>query len=347
MNPLVESLLSWYQENKRDLPWRRDRDPYHIWVSEIMLQQTRVDTVIPYYLRFLEALPDIASLANAPEEKLLKLWEGLGYYSRVRNMQKAARQIIEHFNGQFPQERDELLSLSGIGPYASGSIGSIAFGRPYPAVDGNVLRVLARLLNDDTDIATTKARKKAEQIVVTWMPKDQCGDFTQAMMELGACICLPNGEPKCEACPVRSFCEAYNTNRVMDLPVKSNAKPRKIEEKTMLVVQCGNQFALRKRPSKGLLAGMWELIWLSGHYSADDLLARFHHDLTEPPKSLGNARHIFSHIEWHMSGYVLTVYSNELFPDAEWFTAEEIKNRLSVPTAFSAYIDYIISKQEG
>lgn len=337
MKTIVEPLLEWYGKNKRDLPWRKDQDPYHVWVSEIMLQQTRVDTVIPYYHRFLAALPNVRALADAPEEQLLKLWEGLGYYSRVRNMQKAAKRIVTQYNGRFPETREELLSLEGIGPYASGAIGSIAFNKPYPAVDGNVLRVFARLYNDDTDIALPSARRKAEEIITAQMPRDRCGAYTQALMELGACICLPNGAPLCEQCPLQTACQAYALNRTQVLPVKSSAKPRKIEQKTIFVVRCGLNFALRKRPSRGLLAGLWELPWIEGKHSAEEIVACYAHILTQPPQPLGEAKHIFSHIEWHMNGFLLDIYKQAEWPNVEWFTAETIRNKLSVPTAFSAY----------
>ena len=342
MKNIVMPLLKWYEENKRDLPWRQDRDPYHVWVSEIMLQQTRVDTVIPYYQRFLTALPDVQALAEADEDLLLKLWQGLGYYSRVRNMQKAARMIVEQYGGNFPQDREQLLKLPGIGPYASGSIGSIAFERPYPAVDGNVLRVFARLQNDRTDIASTTARKNTETLVAALMPEGRCGDFTQALMELGACVCLPNGEPRCENCPVQTYCKAYAAGTANELPVKSSAKPRRVEEKTILLVRCGDRYALRRRPKKGLLANLWELPWLEGRQNADDLLSRYGDSLTLPPEPLGEARHIFSHIEWHMTGYLLQVASEQTFPGAEWFTAAEVQDSLSVPTAFAAYARHII-----
>lgn len=343
MNEWIERLLNWYRDNKRELPWRADRNPYHVWVSEIMLQQTRVDTVIPYYRRFLEALPDIHALAQAPEEQLLKLWEGLGYYSRVRNMQKAARQIESEFNGQFPSDREALLSLAGIGPYVSGAVGSIAFNLPYPAVDGNVLRVWARLTADPSDIALPATRKKAELQVGEWMPAGRCGEFTQAMMELGACVCMPNGEPHCENCPVQEFCLANRTGQTRVLPIKSSAKARKIEDRTILIIQCGTRYALRRRPTKGLLAGLWEFPSLEGQWTTDQIKDRFRAELTEPPEPLGSAKHIFSHIEWHMIGFHLYVYDPTTIPDVQWFTVPEIREQLSVPTAFSAYYEKIIS----
>lgn len=347
MDYIIEPLLSWYQQNKRDLPWRKDRDPYHIWVSEIMLQQTRVDTVIPYYLRFLSALPTVEALANAPEDQLLKLWQGLGYYSRVRNMKKAAQMIITEYGGNFPRERKELLKLPGIGPYASGSIGSIAFERPYPAVDGNVLRVFARLRNDDTDIASAAAKRNTEALVTSIMPKGRCGDFTQALMELGACVCLPNGEPRCSHCPVQAHCMAYRAGTMCDLPVKTGGKPRRIEEKTVLVMRCGDRYALRRRPDTGLLANLWELPWINGKENTDGLIEKYRDILTMPPEPLGEAKHIFSHIEWHMTGYLLQVYDEEAFPGVQWFSPEMIRDTLSVPTAFSAYTPYIFRGMKG
>lgn len=340
----INALLNWYESAKRTLPWRADRDPYHVWVSEIMLQQTRVETVIPYYQRFLAAFPDVRALAEAPDEQLLKLWEGLGYYSRVRNMKKAAQQIESEFGGQFPQDRARLQKLAGIGPYVSGAIASIAFEQPAPAVDGNVLRVVARWTADPDDIAQPAMRRKTEAFVAAHMPAGRCGMFTQALMELGACVCVPNGAPHCTECPLQPDCAAFATGRTRTLPVKSRAKPRKIEERTVLLFQSGEKFALRCRPAKGLLAGLWELPSLDGHWTTEQLAQRYGRILTEPPEPMGHAKHIFTHIEWRMTGFRLTVYDPSALPDAAWFTADEIRTQLSVPTAFAPYMAQIRPK---
>ena len=337
----VTALLKWYEQNRRALPWRIDHEPYHVWVSEIMLQQTRVETVIPYYLRFLQVLPDVHALANAPDAQLLKLWEGLGYYSRVRNMKKAAQQIESEFGGHFPSDRDRLQKLSGIGPYVSGAIASIAFGQPAPAVDGNVLRVVARWTADPSDIAQPAMRRKTEAFVAERMPTGRCGMFTQALMELGACVCMPNGAPHCDVCPIRPDCAAFHTDQTRTLPVKSRAKPRTVEARTVLLFQSGEKYGLRRRPSKGLLAGLWELPSLDGHWHTEQLAERYGDCLTEPPEPIGRAKHIFTHIEWHMIGYRMVVFDPSAVPDVTWFTADEIREKLSVPTAFAPYMAQI------
>ena len=257
---IIDPLLEWYQLNKRDLPWRRTKDPYSIWVSEIMLQQTRVEAVKPYYERFLQTLPTVKDLAEADEETLLKLWEGLGYYSRVRNMQKAAIQIMEEHEGLFPAEYGKLLKLKGIGPYTGGAVGSIAFGLPVPAVDGNVLRVMSRIIADAADISLQPTKKVWEERISEIIPANSPGDFNQALMELGATICLPNGSPKCEICPVRKYCEAYRRDATQLYPVKAEKKARTMEYlNVFFCVDENKKIAISKRPKKGLLSGLWEL----------------------------------------------------------------------------------------
>ena len=253
---IVQPLVDWYRENKRDLPWRHNPDAYRVWISEIMLQQTRVEAVKGYYDRFLKALPTVKDLAEAEEDKLLKLWEGLGYYNRVRNMQKAAQQIMVDHEGIFPDTYEEILQLKGIGNYTAGAISAFAYGIPKPAVDGNVLRVISRITGSYEDIMKQSVRKKIENTLEQVIPSDAASDFNQGLIELGAIVCVPNGEPKCELCPVKEYCIACTENLTAEIPVKKKAKARKIEERTILIFKDGKQIAIRKRPAKGLLAGL-------------------------------------------------------------------------------------------
>ena len=340
---MPEPLIRWYQENKRSLPWRDIQDPYRIWVSEIMLQQTRVEAVKPYYERFLKELPDVKALAEAEEDKLLKLWEGLGYYNRVRNMQKAAQEIMVEHGGEFPCTFEDIRRLTGIGNYTAGAIGSFAFGIPKPAVDGNVLRVVSRVTENYDDIMKQSVRTSMEQALENVMPKDQAGDFNQGLIELGAIVCVPNGAPKCEECPLTGFCRAYQKGVQEKLPVKSKAKSRRIEKKTILVLKDGDTVAIRKRGKKGLLAGLYEFPNLEGHLSEDEVIAYCKEIGLSPLriKKLAPAKHIFSHIEWEMIGYHIRVDELEksctekmLF--VQW---EELKEEYAMPSAFEAYVE--------
>ena len=306
---LVQPLLIWYRQNARDLPWRREITPYRVWISEIMLQQTRVEAVKPYFERFMREIPDVRSLAEVPEEKLLKLWEGLGYYSRARNLQKAARQICDIYGGELPQDAGQLQKLSGIGAYTAGAISSIAFGRPAPAVDGNVLRVWARLCADERDILQPAVQKAAREDVAAIIPADAAGEFTQALIELGATVCVPAGDAKCEACPLQAFCAALEQGKTDELPVRSKAKPRKVIPMTVLVVWDGGKVVLRKRPDSGLLAGMYEFYQIEGEMDAKAAAqhaAKLGFEVLEVGEKM-TAKHIFTHLEWHMTGYVVRV----------------------------------------
>lgn len=305
------SLLSWYDKHARVLPWRDNPSPYRVWISEIMLQQTRVDTVKPYFERFLTELPTVKDLAEVTDDKLMKLWEGLGYYSRARNLKKAAIQIVEEYDGELPANIEELMKLSGIGPYTSGAIGSIAFGLRGTAVDGNVYRVIARLTANQNDLSERSAKKEIEELVLELLPADRVGDFNQAMMELGATVCLPNGAPKCEECPVRELCEARKLGIEMTLPVKVKKKARRVEEKTIFVIEYNDRIAIRQRPMEGLLNGLWEFPNLDGLFDEEeyeDIMKNWGIRFSKII-SLGKAKHIFSHIEWQMVGY---------FVKAEW-----------------------------
>lgn len=349
LQELTEPLLAWYEENKRELPWRSVPTPYRVWVSEIMLQQTRVEAVKPFFERFLSRLPDVADLAECPEDELLKLWEGLGYYNRVRNMQKAARQVMELHGGVLPADYEALLKLQGIGSYTAGAIASIAYGIPVPAVDGNVLRILTRVGADDTDIMKPAFRKQVETQLRTYMESDEfdsdhSGAYNQALMELGATVCVPNGAPHCEKCPWQEVCQARKQNRIMELPVKSKAKERRIEEKTILVIRDGSRVAIKKRPAKGLLAGLYELPNVAGTLSQEQVLTSVKEMGLSPIRiqKLEPAKHIFSHVEWHMSGYAILVEEveanvNELLFVEAWDSQE----RYAIPAAFAAYAGYM------
>lgn len=338
-------IVDWFRKEKRDLPWRNHVNAYRVWVSEIMLQQTRVEAVKPFYHRFMEELPDVKALAEAPEDKLLKLWEGLGYYNRVRNMQKAAQQIVELYDGEFPQEYEQILGLTGIGSYTAGAISSFAFGIPKPAVDGNVLRVVSRILASDEDIMKASVKTKMEQALERVIPSDAPSDFNQGLIELGAIVCVPNGEPKCDCCPVSHICKAKQHGVQMELPVKKKAKERKIEERTVLVFQDGDAVSIRKRPKKGLLAGLYEFPNVEGHLNMDEVV-EYSKSIGLTPvfvKELPDAKHIFSHIEWRMKGYAVKVDELEKNCKEEMIFAapEEIQKTYSMPAAFEKYTEYV------
>lgn len=306
---LIKPALDWFYENKRPLPWREGKNPYHIWVSEIMLQQTRVEAVKPYYDRFVAQLSDPAALASCQEDRLLKLWEGLGYYNRARNMQKAARIMVEQYDGKMPQTFDEIIALPGIGPYTAGAVASIAFDEPVPAVDGNVLRILARVSADDSDISLDATKKRFAGVLQKIMPRNVSGDFNQALMEIGALVCVPNGEPHCGECPWKELCEAKRHGKIRELPVKKKAKARRIERRTVLIIRDGEKILLHKRPSKGLLAGLYELPNVLANLD-DGEAVKYVEKLGLQPlhvQKLPEAKHIFSHVEWHMTGFMIRV----------------------------------------
>ena len=331
---IVEPLLHWYRENKRDLPWRHHPTPYRVWISEIMLQQTRVDPVIPYYLRFMEEVPNVETLAALPEDQLMKLWEGLGYYSRARNLQKAAKQIVEA--GKFPSDFNGWLALAGIGEYTAGAICSIALGLPTPAVDGNVLRVLSRILGSFDDIMLPNVKKSFAAALAKIYPLDSTSDFTQSLMELGATVCLPNGEPQCENCPVAKMCEARKQGLIDQIPVKTVKKPRKIQKKTIFVLRNGSKVALAKRPKTGLLANLWEIPNVDGWLNEQQAEELFH---TKKIIRLPASIHIFSHIEWHMIGYEVDLSEED--PQYTWGEIGEVLSEKAIPAAFRCYTDYL------
>ncbi len=336
LSQLSGILLPWYRENQRDLPWRKTREPYRIWISEIMLQQTRVEAVKGYYARFLAALPSIADLAACDDDTLHKLWEGLGYYSRVRNLKKAAVTIMERHGGVFPASYEEVLALPGIGEYTAGAICSIAYNMRTPAVDGNVLRVCARLLDDPSPIDLPATKKSVTTALAAVYP-EEAGTFTQALMELGATICGPNRKPDCEHCPCRRFCLAHIRGTAETLPVKAPKKEKRREERTVFILRCDGRYALEKRPGKGLLAGLWQFPNVSGHLDTAQALAQVE-DIGLQPKELlreVSRKHIFTHIIWDMKGIHLEV--SEPCGDFRWFTEEEINTQAALPTAFRLF----------
>lgn len=337
-------LLAWFQANRRILPWREDPQPYKVWVSEIMLQQTRVEAVKPYFERFVTELPTIRDLAECEEERLLKLWEGLGYYNRVRNMQIAARTLMEEYGGELPADYDQLLKLKGIGHYTAGAIASIAYGIPVPAVDGNVLRVITRVTEDHTDIMKQSFKTLMEETLRETMPRDAASAFNQALMELGATVCGPNGAPDCGCCPLKELCIAGKKGTAMEYPVKSKAKKRRLEDRTVFVIQDGSKVILNKRPKRGLLAGMYEFPNVEGHLSEEEALEYVKNLGLAPVRilRLEEAKHIFSHIEWHMDGYVVKVAQLEEDDSGLLFLeAEDCLANYPVPSAFERYKKYI------
>lgn len=330
---MIATLLPWYEEYGRSLPWREAPTPYHVWVSEIMLQQTRIEAVIPYYTHFLQEIPDIKALAEADPEHLHKLWEGLGYYSRVRNLQAAARQIMAQFNGSFPNRFEDILSLKGVGSYTAAAIASICFNLPTPAVDGNVLRVFSRITGDKRPITEEKTRREIRSELAEVYPSDNAGACTQAIMELGETVCLPNGVPDCAHCPCREFCSASNGDWIY-FPVKSAKKARRNELLTYFILQCENHTAIRKRPESGLLAGMWELPNCPGHLTEEEALQKTAEWGCFPLEcsNHGTDKHIFTHVEWNIQFYF--VLCSQMSPEFVWADEEQLHSSVSLPTAF-------------
>ena len=347
--PDLSPLFSWYARAARDLPWRRTRDPYRIWISEIMLQQTRVEAVLPRYQNFLDHLPTLQSLADVPAGELLKLWEGLGYYSRARNLARAARVICEKHGGVFPREHAAVRALPGIGDYTAGAILSFAFDLPYPAVDGNVLRVTARLADFDGDILLPENKKRLTAAVAAAQPKNTAALFNQALMELGALVCVPNAAPHCDACPLSGVCAAKRAGRAEKLPIRHRPAPRKKEEKTVLIFRVGDEVAIKKRPLTGLLSGLFEPFVLDGKKSAEEVLSFLAASGISPLhlSPLGEAKHLFTHIEWRLSGYEVLLDDTAraavlALTDGLFFaTREKIDRDFALPSAYAAYRPYI------
>ena len=334
---LAEKLVAWYRAGHRDLPWRQDKEPYHVWLSEIMLQQTRVEAVKGYYARFLRELPTLAALAACEPDRLQKLWEGLGYYSRVRNLQKAAQRIVSDFDGIFPRTPDEIRSLPGVGAYTAGAIASICFELPAPAVDGNVLRVLSRVMADGACVSKQAVKDEYCEKLAEIYPAGSCGDFTQSLMELGATVCLPNGEPRCEVCPIAALCRARSEGTQRQYPVKEVKKPRRAEDLTVFRLLCGEACAVRKRADKGLLAALWELPNVAGFLEAPEALELLETWRVQPRELVSRREktHVFTHVEWHMRCFtVLCAHEAEGFT---WVDRARFDRDIALPTAFRQF----------
>lgn len=331
---IAAPLIEWFDANRRELPWRQDHDPYHVWVSEIMLQQTRIEAVMRYYERFMHALPDLVSLAGVPDDRLLKLWEGLGYYSRARNLKKAAQVIVTEYGGVFPQRYEQLRKLPGIGDYTAGAIASICFNEKVPAVDGNVLRVIARLTGSRENVLLPQVRKETSLRLQAILP-DESGKFNEGLMELGELVCLPNGAPDCVHCPLSALCTACRDDLADELPVRIKKMRRKAQEKTVFLLRSpSGRIAVEKRPAEGLLSGMYQLPNVDGFYP-DEQLTELLTEWGVQPEQLcfhKEAKHVFTHIDWFMRGYtVQTAAQPERFL---WVTQEELHSAYPLPTAF-------------
>ncbi len=333
-------VLEWFDRSQRVLPWRSEPTPYRVWVSEIMLQQTRVEAVKPYFARFVSRLPDVAALAAVDEDTLLSLWEGLGYYNRVRNMQKAAKTVMAQYGGRLPDTAAELSKLSGIGSYTAAAIASIAFGEAVPAVDGNVLRVLARLFGIEEDILSPRNKKAFTALDGRLLPPQRAGDFNQAMMELGALVCLPNGTPLCGECPFREDCRAYQEGSAAYLPVRAAKRKRRVEERTVLLITTpSGRFLVRRRPKKGLLAGMWEFIEYQGALTAEEAAAAAEGMglSVEEIEPLPHATHLFTHIEWQLSGWLILCKEEVPVSGGVYLSMKE-REGYAIPSAFRTYL---------
>jgi A/G-specific adenine glycosylase len=340
-------LLNWYDKSARTLPWRDFPTPYRVWISEIMLQQTRVDTVKPYFEKFIQEVPDIETLANISEDHLLKLWQGLGYYNRGLNLKKAAQLVLEKFNGEIPKNIDDLKKLPGIGDYSAGAIASIAFGERATAVDGNVLRVMARITSNTRDVLEPKVKKFFKDEVFELLPAKRVGDFNQALMELGATICIPNGKPHCKACPMANLCEAYQTGIEQNIPVKTPKNKRRVEKKTVFLMECNDFIGIRRRKGEGLLPNLWEFPNEEDHLTIEECekyLKKWDMSI-QKIQPLPKSKHIFTHIEWDMIGYHVFFNSIDDKLEITWSTKNDIKEKFSIPSAFKTYLKLISEKK--
>lgn len=335
---IAEPIVKWYQNEEKNLPWKQDKEPYHIWISEIMLQQTRIEAVKKYYERFMKELPTVTDLAKVEEEKLLKLWEGLGYYSRARNLKKAAEIIIKEYNGIVPREYEKLIKLPGIGEYTAGAIASICNNEKVTAVDGNVLRVISRVTGSKENVLLPKTKKKITEIIQEILPRES-GDFNEGIMEVGEKICVPNGIPLCEKCPISQFCYAKENKLVTEIPVRVKDTKRKIENKTVFVIITKNKkIAIRKRDNKGLLAGLYELPNVDGMLEEKDvkkIIKDWNLKLVEINQGM-NKKHIFTHIEWHMKHYQIVV--EEENTEFTWISQDQLNKEYPLPTAFTKFL---------
>lgn len=347
LKTVLPLVADFFLAEGRDLPWRADRDPYHVWLSEIMLQQTRVEAVIPYYERFLSVFPTVDALAAADDDTLFKCWEGLGYYARARNLRRAAQAVVSL--GHFPRDYEGLLALPGVGEYTAGAVGSICFGLPTPAVDGNVLRILARLFAVTEEITSPPVKKAARAALAAAYPSgDTSAAVTQGLMEIGQRFCLPNGAPKCEGCPLLSFCKVGKEGGYESIPARAVKKARKIQKRTVLLLlsegENGPRFVLRKRPDEGLLAGLWEFPNTEGVLSEEEAVAYAEELGFLPTGAVASvsATHIFTHLEWHMSSFLLPI--GDTLPDGFVLaSAADMKKRFPIASAFRAFKNYILN----
>lgn len=340
----VQDLLNWYEHSKRGLPWRENADPYSVWVSEIMLQQTRVESVIGYYRRFLERFPTVQTLAQSDLDEVLKLWEGLGYYSRARNLHKAARDIRETYNGAFPETYEAVLSLPGIGKYTAGAIMSIAFNKAYPAVDGNVLRVVSRLFLLEKDIASQEVKQEIEAKLGEVFPEGRASDFTQSLMELGALVCLPSS-PECPRCPVQKDCKAYAANRQNELPLKQKAARQKRISRYIARIELEGKILMNKRPSQGLLGGLWEFPGVEAKNKVQfsrDFQKEYGLEIV-PGEHWMNAKHIFTHLIWEMKVYHCECLTQNIPENTglRWIPVRELDS-IPIPVAFQKIKEKLI-----
>lgn len=339
-------IIEWYAQNRRDFPWRNDPSPYKVWISEVMLQQTRIETVLPYYRRFMAELPTIRSLSEVDEDRLLKLWQGLGYYSRAKNLRRAARMLMRDYDGFLPRSAKELRKLPGIGDYTAGAIASIAFQLPEPAVDGNVLRVVSRLLAsyDDVTLPSTKARI-TELLRDVYPNGENAALLTEGIMELGETVCIPGEKPKCRLCPARGECVAHEKRIQERLPIRKDALPRRTEEKTILLLHYEKRFALHRR-GKGLLADMWEIPSYDGNLSESDVTEKLAAEGigVRSITPICNAKHLFSHVEWYMTGYRVECANRS--ERLIWETPENIRTLYAIPSAYRKYLKYLEKEEQ-
>ena len=346
LHDIVPPLLVWYRENARSLPWRESPTPYHVWISEIMLQQTRIEAVIPYYYRFLATFPTVAALAEAEDDLLMKHWEGLGYYSRARNLKRAAIKIMTEHGGELPRDPALLRALPGIGDYTAGAVASIAFGLPVPAVDGNVLRVLARLTADRRNVLSEQVKREAQRALTAIYPEapEDCADLTAALMELGEVICIPNGAPRCDACPLAPHCRARADGLTDVLPYREKRPPRTVERRTVLLMMHGGRVGLALRPPEGLLGGLWEFPSADGRLTADEvreLLSLW--GLSAVSIAPGpEAKHVFTHKEWHMTSFCISLADEG--GGLTFATPEELRSVYALPSAFRRFTAWCLGE---
>ncbi len=346
LQTIVKPLQKWYETHRRELPWRLDKDPYHVWVSEIMLQQTRVEAVKKYYTRFIEILPDVRSLSEVPEDRLLKLWEGLGYYSRARNLKKAAEKIMSDCGGIFPDTFASLMKLPGVGEYTAGAVASICFNQKVTAVDGNVLRVVARVTGSRQNVLLPEVKKQMQAQLQKVLP-DDAGSFNEAIMELGETVCLPGSAAKCVECPLRGVCTAYRDGLTSQLPMRVKRVKRRQEQRTVfLLIAEDGRTAVEKRPDKGLLAGMYQLPNVEGFLTEQEICATaeaWEMQVLEIT-FIKESKHVFTHLDWLMKGYQVRVAC----PAGRflWVTPEELQEQYALPTALKPFAPLLTARQD-